>query len=185
MPYGWLAKRPELPAELEGVQFDPEMPTRREEFNLAAEVASTLCGRVAFDAGCGHTPERHVLAEILGKLGYFVLAMDTDPLVFEMPPALNVLRLCGPMELARLPPETFDLVTCISVLEHCPLEVIMRFGQQAAKIVKKGGMVVLTADEAYPEALVLAFPDFNFGEKAPDPETHLSPRVGYAVGVKT
>ena len=42
--------------------------------------------------------------------------------------------------------ETFDVVTCVSVLEHVPEEVQLQGIREMARVLKKGGKLVITYD---------------------------------------
>lgn len=52
-------------------------------------------------------------------------------------------------DLTRLPYEDgfFDIVSCISVLEHMPFEEMIKGIREMARVVKKGGKLIITYDK--------------------------------------
>ena len=83
----------------------------------------TLDGRRVLDVGCGGG----LLAEALAKSGAHVTAIDLAPAMIEVA-RLHALesglsidyRLSEAAALARETPASFDVVTCMEMLEHVP-----------------------------------------------------------------
>ena len=51
------------------------------------------------------------------------------------------------MENMHFERETFDKVFCISVIEHLPVEVAFKSMKEMARVLKKGGLLVMTVDD--------------------------------------
>lgn len=161
------------------------MPTRREEYWLAYSAARTLpSASVVLDAGCGPTPHQHVLPAILASMGHGVIAVDRDAPKEGMQPHPAILRGVGDFTQTTFPDSSFDMVCCISVLEHIEPEERLAFAQEAHRALRKGGLLVVTMDECPPQEVVGMFQGFDFGPLEPEPPKHLYPRVAFAVGKK-
>jgi hypothetical protein len=184
--YGWLGRDLNQPPCVEGITFDPYMPTRREEYALVARTLKAIGGagdRMVLDAATGFTPHQHVLPYIIANCGWTCLAIDSNPETLKMPWHPMVYRL--EMDITRIDlMGPFQAVTCISVLEHCPPEVQLTFAAAASQLVPVGGTLIITADEADPEIIPNVFPEFDFGKRVDDPAIQLNPRVGFGVGIR-
>lgn len=184
MSHGWLPRNPAAPAVVAGVHFEASLPTRREEYNLLFDSLRDVEPGLALDAGTGYIPEWHVAPYILGEMGWDVLALDFDVRHLSMPPHPNIVRRMG--DLSKLPRAAlYDLVICISVLEHCSAEEREAFARDVADLTQPGALLLVTADEYEPPLLAGLFaPHFDCGhfhDLAPG-EQHLSPRVAYCLG---
>ena len=177
--HGWLAGRNIEPV-LNGISFDPAMPTRREEFALALEASRAVPAGRVLDAGSGITPDQHVLPLILAADGWRVTALDHDPVSLKMPTPENVERVVMDMGDITLD-GPFDMVVSISVLEHLDDAVQQAFAAHAARLCKPGGLLVVTAD------LMERLPDlftewFDVGEAQEQPDELTQPSVYYVIG---
>lgn len=181
--FGWLARDPDAPNVVEGVEFDGTLPTRREEYNLLAN-AARHDRDVAWDAATGFIPNWHVAPYILAKLGYFVYATDHNPEHMAMPAHPEVKRFLHDLnDPVPIEDGGVDLTCCISVLEHVHHATRASFAREAARVTYPGGLLVVTADDFDPVLLAAYFSDdFDVGELHPDQSEHLTPRVGYVIG---
>lgn len=182
--YGWLGKRDDVKGEVCGVKFDANLPTRNEEYQLLADTLKGVKPGFAYDAGTGYIPEWHVAPYILSKRGWHVDAIDSDPRHLSMPSVEGVYRMLGDITSSGLL-RGYDLVTCISVLEHVNDDTRRGFATDAHRVLKRNGLLLVTADKITPERLIALFKGFDFGERVEDPKRMLSPRVSFAVGRKT
>jgi len=118
---------------------------------------ATLAGKKVLDVGCGGG----ILSEAMAQRGAEVTGIDMG----EAP--LNVARLHAletgvsinyrqvPVEqLAEEMPGTFDVVTCLEMLEHVPdpLSII----KACYRLVKPGGMVFFSTINRNPKAYAMA-----------------------------
>ncbi|MCG7531839.1 bifunctional 2-polyprenyl-6-hydroxyphenol methylase/3-demethylubiquinol 3-O-methyltransferase UbiG [Psychrobium sp. MM17-31] len=130
-------------------------PTR---LNYVAEKSDGLFGKRIVDVGCGGG----ILAESMARLGGDVLGIDMAE------QSLNVARLHAletkvdniayqqiPVEeLAEQQPHSFDVVTCMEMLEHVPdPQSIVR---ACFKLVKPGGQVFFSTLNRTKRAYLLA-----------------------------
>ena len=182
--FGWLAHNPTLTRDsLEGVEFQSDLPTRWEEFAFVRDVLKTQTPGICYDAGSGYTPHQHVLPYILSRLGWTVIAVDANPATLDMPADPNVRRFCGDMTRTSAPAEAFDAILCISTLEHCTPEIQIAFMEEAARLCRPDGVLIVTTDQSQPRALAaLFFNYFDVGEPSPDYGEHLDPKVSYLIG---
>lgn len=187
--HGWLAKDEEAPSVVEGVSFDGTLPTRREEYNFLAKAAKEYdgSGYYAYDAATGYVPNWHVAPYILANLGWLVDAVDNDPRTFDMPKHPSVYRHYADMNEWPLSKDyVYDLIICISVLEHCDPMVKIGFVEMVYNCLRPGGVLIITADEIDPSVWPkLLGPGLDCGDLQPFDKEHLSPRVGYVVARRT
>lgn len=180
--YGILGKDASLQPVVHGVQFDPELPTRREEYHLVARVAEAVDGWHAWDAGTGFIASWHVAPYILSALNWAVDATDVNAAHLAMPADRKVTRYMR--DMVEPPPAAhYDLVISISVLEHVTPEVRTAFSAHVADVTRRGDVLLVTADEVDPVGLCCMFtPAFDFGERVPDPVEYLTPSVSFCIG---
>lgn len=170
--YGWLPRDESLPLERFGVEWRLNEPsTRREEYNILAEILDTLRPEKVLDAGCGWLAHVHMAPYICAASGADVLAVDTDERHLDLPEHHRVERRVHDIfDLSDLSGE-FDLGLCISTLEHTPDVRWPEFVSGMAKRICPGGYLYVSADftpyEVWPDLLE---PDFDVGSKYPDPE---------------
>lgn len=189
--YGWLTHDPKMNGLIEGVKFDKvATKTRAEEYMLARDAALTVEGYRALDAATGYVPNWHVMPYILAKLSFIVDTIDCDPRTLDMPAHPHIVRQIG--NIAAMPYDNaeFDLVCCISTLEHCPPAVREEFAKEAARVAKPGATILLTADN-YPGICPgyladLIKDDFDVGENLGDESVRFPgcKRVAFAVGTR-
>jgi 2-polyprenyl-6-hydroxyphenyl methylase/3-demethylubiquinone-9 3-methyltransferase len=99
----------------------------------------------ALDVGCGGG----ILSEALARAGARVLGIDLSPAVLEVA-ELHALdggvaveyRGIAVEDLARVQPRSFDLVTCMEMLEHVPDPAAIV--QALATLVRPGGDVIVS-----------------------------------------
>lgn len=127
--------------DLEG-EFKPLHQINPLRLNYVLENANGLFGKKVLDVGCGGG----ILAESMAKQGTDVIGLDMgkEPLTVAR---LHALETGTKLEYvqstaeqhAEENPETYDVVTCMEMLEHVPdpLSVI----RSCAKMVKPGGHV--------------------------------------------
>lgn len=127
-------------------------PFRQLEYSFAFDAIKRLTSLrgTALDAGAGVTPLPHALA----GLGYTVHACDFDRGLMTRMAATSMADVYGTQvsyswqDLSEIgfPDATFDLVTCISVLEHIPPPHDRRALRELLRVLKPGGLFVLTLD---------------------------------------
>ena len=109
------------------------------------------------DVGCGGG----ILSEALARRGARVLGIDLAPALLEVAQlhaaesGVNVeYRSVSAESLAIARPASFDLVTCMEMLEHVP-DPAAALGA-LARLVKPGGDVVVSTLNRTPSAFVIA-----------------------------
>jgi SAM-dependent methyltransferase len=128
--------------------------TRMWEYPFAILSASMNPGLVCADIGCGMTPFTVYLAKT-AKCD--VTGFDPDIFVsgerfkvfgvsqeFQNRSGLKVVR--AGMDCLPVPDSSFDRVFCISVMEHVPSTVARRGMREIARVLKPGGLAILTVD---------------------------------------
>lgn len=191
---GWLPQNLSLPPHNHGVLVprfseleQAPFPTRTEEYWFAAHALEEQLRGLVVDAGCGFNPEIHVLPEILTKMGYEVYAIDANPAVLGMPKVAGVHRRCGTMAfLQDVPNEAAEHWVCISVLEHLEPSLRMATMADAYRVVKPGGLVILTMDGIEPERVngMVVEVGFEIGPLVPHIGELLNPPVSWVVARK-
>ena len=120
-------------------------------------IAGGLAGKRALDVGCGGG----ILAESMATRGAQVTGIDLadKPLAvarlhkLESGVAVDY-RLIGAEELAREAPASFDLVTCMEMLEHVPDPASTL--SACAALVRPGGTVVVSTINRNPKSYLYA-----------------------------
>lgn len=113
-----------------------------------------LTGKTALDVGCG----AGLLAEPLARMGAAVTGVDAAPENVEAARAhaagqgLTLSYHAG--ELAALPPQTFDLVTSMEVVEHVT-DPAAFVGELAARLAPGGLMVLSTPNRTFLSKILL------------------------------
>ena len=143
---GWILARPELPNMVLGVEVPPETRTRKEEYSFVVETLAQEKGATVCDLATGYVQNWHLLALILARAGWQVIASDKNPGVMLLPKHDRVTYLIADACDTGLPSETFDVVTCISTLEHCTREETRKIAAEMKRLVKPGGLLIATAD---------------------------------------
>ncbi|MBI4575851.1 MAG: methyltransferase domain-containing protein [Planctomycetes bacterium] len=128
-------------------------PTRRLEYSYALEycLPRLVPGARVLDAGCGVTP----FAALLSTLGACVDAVDVRPGDIDRM-AAHANRVLGgdvryrAADLADLhlldPDGPFDVVTCISTLEHTTPGIDVLALSEMLRLLKPDGLLVVTVD---------------------------------------
>ena len=187
--YGWLSHDPDLSDTIAGVKIDRAATrTRVEEYTLVDRTVSAVAYIDALDAATGYVVNWHMLPYILAARGMAVQTIDADERTMLMPEHPDIVRQVANIAAIPFPDQSFDLVTCISTLEHCPPAVRTEFAAEAARVTRSGGRLIVTADNypgVSPEALADLFKDdFEIGTNYGD-EARRFPggkRVAYLIG---
>jgi SAM-dependent methyltransferase len=186
--YGWLSHNPELSNEIAGVKVDrAATKTRVEEYTFVKDLLEVTPYFTALDAATGYVDHWHMLPYILSALGIAVETIDIDPRTLDMPEDLAVHRQVADIENIPFPDNSFDVITCISTLEHCNHDTRLKFSSEAARTINSGGLLIVTVDnydDVCPELLADLFKvDFDIGEYLGDEECRFpgGKRVAYAV----
>jgi 2-polyprenyl-6-hydroxyphenyl methylase / 3-demethylubiquinone-9 3-methyltransferase len=142
--------------------WDPAGPSRPlHELNPLRlryiEQATPLRGAGVLDVGCGGG----ILSEAMANQGAQVLGIDLAQAVLDVA-ELHALesklaiqyRAVAAEELAAAQPDSFDLVTCMEMLEHVP-DPKATLGA-LAKLVKPGGDVIISTLNRKPLAFAVA-----------------------------
>jgi ubiquinone/menaquinone biosynthesis C-methylase UbiE len=191
--YGWLEQWPYDTCILHGISVpdwsareQAPFPTRRAEYGFAITGVRPL-SRI-LDAGAGFNPEIHLLPEILANCACAVVAVDENPSCLYMPPIVSdrggaVQRVVG--NICDLPAlsETYDVWLCISTLEHMSLSHRLRCIQEGYRVLKPGGLAVVTTDETEPSILAgwLRAARFEVGIELSAKGPLTAPRVAWAI----
>lgn len=190
---GWLTANPALPADNHGITVprwslleEAPFPTRREEYVFAAAALDNLSRGWVVDAGAGFNEEIHLLPQIVGEMGFDVVAVDAHSASLDMPEHVKVTRVVS--DLRKLPRVVggYGAWLCISVLEHLPPQIQQDALHEALRVLAPGGLAILTVDELEPAQLndMLQDVGFEIGVVAPFAGPHLTPRVAWAVARK-
>lgn len=179
--HGWLVRDAELSWTVMDVPVDPATRTRREEYWWAAEALQALDEehQTLLDAATGYVPGWHMMPYIAANCGYLVHAVDIDPRHMAMPAHPLVKReMADIAHMKQFPDEAFDVVACISVLEHLGEAERERAAAELVRVARRA--LIITADDApwLPE-LFSKFERLDLGVEVPTPAAciHLSPRV--------
>jgi 2-polyprenyl-6-hydroxyphenyl methylase/3-demethylubiquinone-9 3-methyltransferase len=119
--------------------------------------AVSLAGKTVLDVGCGGG----ILSESMAQKGAKVTGIDLGEKALKVA-ALHGLesgvavdyQLISVEELAEKQPESFDVVTCLEMLEHVPNPASVVAA--CAKLVKPGGQVFFSTINRNPKAYLLA-----------------------------
>lgn len=119
-------------------QSDEEVNERAIEYSFALQCAWRTSARTVLDVGSGYSP----WPSLLGKCGYIVTAIDPmegywGGSIFNR----HFYIIKDDITQSGLA-ETFDLITCISTLEHIPNHQDAVGGM--FRLLKRGGHLVLT-----------------------------------------
>ena len=137
------------------------------------ERAVALRGTPVLDVGCGGG----ILSEAMARAGARVLGVDLSQAVLDVA-ELHALeskveveyRLVALEELAQERPASFDLVTCMEMLEHVPDPAA---GVKAlAALVKPGGDVIVSTINRNPTAFAVAIVGAEYIARALPRGTH-------------
>jgi 2-polyprenyl-6-hydroxyphenyl methylase/3-demethylubiquinone-9 3-methyltransferase len=119
---------------------------------------ATLSGKQVLDVGCGGG----ILADSMARKGAQVLGIDLADKALRVAQlhameagTQNVeYRLTSAEELAAAQPESFDVVTCMEMLEHVPSPASVV--QACARLVKPGGWVFFSTINRNPKSFLFA-----------------------------
>jgi SAM-dependent methyltransferase len=133
-------------------------PFRKMEYSFALDVLLEHLkpGDRYLDAGCGVTP----LCQVIAARGVQTDACDVDRQLIDHLRALNtefiygcrVTFSCQDLTRTTFADATFDAISCISVLEHIPAASDQLAIMELLRILKPGGILVLTVDYTPPAA---------------------------------
>lgn len=133
-------------------------PFRKLEYSFVLEALQErlLPGQRYLDAGCGITPLAHVVA----GSGIEADACDGDERLIADIQRLGTDKLYGSRvnyraeDLTALsyPDQSFDAVSCVSVLEHIPAPYDQVAVRELMRVLKPGGLLVITVDYTPPAA---------------------------------
>jgi SAM-dependent methyltransferase len=177
-----LARNSEAPSTLAGISFDGSFPTRREEYGFLHDELLKLPAGVTLDAGTGYNPSIHVASLIAANLGFWVEAIDLDLRQFALPWHTRVRRTCCSLAATPFPDEVFDVIYCVSTLEHVNEVTRNGFVAESTRLLKPGGTLILTTDVTEPAEVAGWFSKyFEIGDLAPEPAEQLEPQVSFLV----
>ena len=121
------------------------------------ESITSLAGKKVLDVGCGGG----ILAESLSKAGGIVTGIDLSNKALEVAElhqlesnTLVQYRSISAEDLAKQEPETYDVVTCMEMLEHVPdpSSVV----QACATLCKPGGSIFFSTLNRNPKSYLFA-----------------------------
>jgi 2-polyprenyl-6-hydroxyphenyl methylase/3-demethylubiquinone-9 3-methyltransferase len=124
---------------------------------IASAGGRQIAGMRALDVGCGGG----ILSEALARTGAEVLGIDLAPAVLEVA-TLHALeagvavsyRGIAVEDLAREQPQSFDLVTCMEMLEHVPDPAAVV--RALSTLVRPGGDIVVSTLHRTVKAFLVA-----------------------------
>ena len=137
------------------------------------EKALGLSDRSVLDVGCGGG----ILSEAMARAGAKVLGIDLSQAVLDVA-ELHALesqvaigyRAIAAEELAAERPGSFDLVTCMEMLEHVPDPAAVL--QALATLVKPGGHVIVSTLNRNPKSFAIAIIGAEYIARALPRGTH-------------
>lgn len=145
---GASANLPEIQQYLQVCRW----PFRRLEYSFALEalLGHLRPGDRYLDAGCGVTPLAHVFA----GFGVCAEACDSDSRLIDKLRQLNPDKIYGTsvtyavhdLTAMSYPDASFEAISCILVLEHIPAPHDQRAIRELLRILKPGGILILTID---------------------------------------
>jgi SAM-dependent methyltransferase len=145
-----IMQLPELDAYLEVCRW----PFRQLEYSFALDLLLERLGRDTrfLDAGSGVTPFAHIFA----ARGVEAHACDGDRRIVDGMHTLHpehvyrspVTYATQDITAMSYPDGWFDAVACISVLEHIPAPLDQQAVHELLRVLKPGGLLVLTVDFA-------------------------------------
>jgi 2-polyprenyl-6-hydroxyphenyl methylase/3-demethylubiquinone-9 3-methyltransferase len=119
--------------------------------------AAVLAGKSVLDVGCGGG----ILSESMAQKGAKVTGIDLGEKALKVAQLHSLesgvavdYQLISVEELAGKQPASFDVVTCLEMLEHVPDPASVV--QACAKLVKPGGQVFFSTINRNPKAYLLA-----------------------------
>jgi 2-polyprenyl-6-hydroxyphenyl methylase/3-demethylubiquinone-9 3-methyltransferase len=137
------------------------------------EARTGLAGRRVLDVGCGGG----LLAEGMARRGAQVTAVDLAPAALEVARLHAVesglaidYRLASAEQLAAEIPASFDVVTCLEMLEHVPDPALTVAA--LARLVRPGGHVVCSTIDRGPRSFVLGIVAAEYLLRLVPPGTH-------------
>jgi len=135
--------------------------------------AGGLAGKVVLDVGCGGG----LLAEAMAARGAQVTGIDMGEMPLKVA-ELHTLETGIQVQYRRIPvetlalecPESFDIVTCMEMLEHVPdpTSVIAA----CARLVRPGGLVFFSTLNRHPKSYLLAILGAEYLLRWLPPGTH-------------
>ena len=119
---------------------------------LVAPVLQALSRAPALDLGCG----RGEWVQLLANQGHPSSGVDSNPAMLQPARAAGADVHCADLfdYLAQQPTEHYALVTSFQVVEHLPLPLLLQLLQEAWRVLRPGGMIVLETPN--PENLQVA-----------------------------
>jgi ubiquinone/menaquinone biosynthesis C-methylase UbiE len=141
---------------------------------------------VVLDSGSGFNPEIHLLPEVCARMGFDVIAVDENPLGLAMPWRMGVTRVVGDIRNLPYLDKGADAWVCISTLEHMNRMDKAMTVREGYRVLKPGGLAVITTDETEPAEIMglLEAVGFQGGPIDPVIGVMLTPRVAWAVAKK-
>ncbi|MGQ9828011.1 MAG: class I SAM-dependent methyltransferase [Roseiflexus sp.] len=131
-------------------------PFRKLEYSFALDILIEHLkpGDRYLDAGCGVTP----LSQVIAARGVQTDACDVDARLIEYLRVVDTRRIygsqvtfsCQDLTHTTFADATFDAISCISVLEHIPAGLDRLAVIELLRILKPGGILVLTVDYTPP-----------------------------------
>lgn len=195
MSYGWLPHLSRIVRDESwfGIPLrqDPPLPTRWEEFTFVRDVLDSVEPGRVLDAACGFEPGVHIMPEIAARLGWDVEALDLNPPMTSgafgvgFPEDPRISRVIGDMTSTSYADASFDAYLSVSVLEHLTSLDAIRSIAEAYRVLRPGGLFILTMDNMEPDQITYTFaPLFDFGSEVLLEGDPLTPEVSFVTGVK-
>lgn len=126
--------------------FEPETKgVRAWEYGLLLKLleSTNLKGQTILDAGTGGS----LLPNYLASLGARVISLDTQKPMEQRSTSPLVTHLVGDMARLPYPDGYFDIVTCVSAIEHVgSFEKTQTAFKELIRVTKKSGLFYLTTD---------------------------------------
>jgi ubiquinone/menaquinone biosynthesis C-methylase UbiE len=138
-------------------------PTRPEEYDFVLREAEHFKKRVnALDAASGWRPDWHIFAENLVRTYQIpTIAMDLNPEhLWRFDYCPNLIRMLGDICGMPFADESFDIVFCISTLEHLPTTAASRAFYELTRVCRHH--LVLTFDGDQLDAATTMLENYGF-----------------------
>lgn len=123
-------------------------PTKRggslvlERYQKVSRIVEELNPKIVLDVGGGDGRLTNILESICPK----AINVDFDTFALSLARSKSRNQIVIPADAVNLPfqPDSIDVICCVETLEHNSYETAIRIVEEFYRVLKKGGMLVLT-----------------------------------------